>query len=201
MRLGLLCAFAAAAVATAAADHGDLKKVKTETREKEVGTSGMGKRRPYRPCSGCFSVLSEESNALSRSTREVDEVQQRVWPPKRKHGKKSPEGNRPPRSQPHEISSVDVLRGARRREQPGEQQRVKREDKKPSHVQPLRKPDSSGMRKDAPSTRTLREDETPGAGCKTSPGESRGPGGAFPSSVGEAGGARAPRRRTWPGRG
>ncbi|XP_064361678.1 uncharacterized protein LOC112993714 isoform X2 [Dromaius novaehollandiae] len=142
MRPGLLCAFAAAFLAVAGADHGNSKKAKTEIREKEVGTSVPGKRRPYRPCSGCFSVLSEESNPLSRSTREVEEVQQSIWPPKRKPGKKNPEGRRPPQSQSYET---DVLRGARRREQPGEQRRVKREDKKPSRVQPVRKPGGSSV--------------------------------------------------------
>ncbi|XP_068790054.1 uncharacterized protein [Struthio camelus] len=209
MRLGLLCTFAAAFMAMARANHGDLKKAKTETREKEVGTSGMGKRRPYRPCSGCFSVLSEESNPLSRSTREVEEVQQSVWPPKRKHGKKNPEGSRPPQNQPYEISSVDILHGVRRREQPGEQQRVKREEKKPLQVQPMRKPSSSSvMRKDMLSTQTPREDEVLGAGCKPSPGESTG--GAFHSAEGDAGDAQeesskrgppGPHRRSWQGRG
>ncbi|XP_025973376.2 uncharacterized protein LOC112993714 isoform X1 [Dromaius novaehollandiae] len=205
MRPGLLCAFAAAFLAVAGADHGNSKKAKTEIREKEVGTSVPGKRRPYRPCSGCFSVLSEESNPLSRSTREVEEVQQSIWPPKRKPGKKNPEGRRPPQSQSYET---DVLRGARRREQPGEQRRVKREDKKPSRVQPVRKPGgSSVVRKDGPSTRTPREGEA--LGCKPSPGERRGPGGASPSAAGDTGGSReggskrgppAPHRRSGPGR-
>ncbi|XP_068790055.1 uncharacterized protein [Struthio camelus] len=179
MRLGLLCTFAAAFMAMARANHGDLKKAKTETREKEVGTSGMGKRRPYRPCSGCFSVLSEESNPLSRSTREVEEVQQSVWPPKRKHGKKNPEGSRPPQNQPYEISSVDILHGVRRREQP-----------------------------DMLSTQTPREDEVLGAGCKPSPGESTGGAfHSAEGDAGDAQeesskrGPPGPHRRSWQGRG
>ncbi|KAM6102625.1 uncharacterized protein LJ206_009084 [Theristicus caerulescens] len=73
MRLWLLCGFAAAValVAVAGADHGDSKKV---TRGRE-GTSGGGRRRPHRPCSGCFSVLSEESRSMSGRAGEDDDVQ------------------------------------------------------------------------------------------------------------------------------
>ncbi|KAM6413200.1 uncharacterized protein J5M81_002209 [Pluvialis apricaria] len=73
MRLWLLCGFAAAValVAMAGAEHSDSKKV---ARGRE-GTSGGGRRRPHRPCSGCFSVLSEESRSMSWHTGEHDEVQ------------------------------------------------------------------------------------------------------------------------------
>ncbi|XP_074942290.1 uncharacterized protein LOC142053985 [Phalacrocorax aristotelis] len=75
MRLWLLCGFAAAvalvAVAGADHDHGDSKKV---ARGRE-GPSVGGRRRPHRPCSGCFSVLSEESRSMSRRDGEDDEVQ------------------------------------------------------------------------------------------------------------------------------
>ncbi|XP_029864869.1 uncharacterized protein LOC115339288 [Aquila chrysaetos chrysaetos] len=73
MRLWLLCGFAAtvALVAVARADHGDSKKV---ARGRE-GMSSGGRRRPHRPCSGCFSVLSEESQSTSWHAREDDEVQ------------------------------------------------------------------------------------------------------------------------------
>ncbi|XP_064297910.1 uncharacterized protein LOC135311801 [Phalacrocorax carbo] len=73
MRLWLLCGFAAAValVAVAGADHGDSKK---GARGRE-GPSVGGRRRPHRPCSGCFSVLSEESRSMSRRDGEDDEVQ------------------------------------------------------------------------------------------------------------------------------
>ncbi|KAM7124025.1 uncharacterized protein J5F26_001833 isoform 2-T3 [Ciconia maguari] len=73
MRLWLLCGFAAAValVAMAGADHGDLKKV---ARGRE-GMSSGGRRQPHRPCSGCFSVLSEESRSMSWRASEDDEVQ------------------------------------------------------------------------------------------------------------------------------
>ncbi|XP_064018540.1 uncharacterized protein LOC135185611 isoform X2 [Pogoniulus pusillus] len=62
MRLWLLCSFAAVAaiVAVAGANHGDSKK---GTRGRE-GLSMGGRQRPHRPCSGCFSVLSEESQSM-----------------------------------------------------------------------------------------------------------------------------------------
>ncbi|XP_065523154.1 uncharacterized protein LOC136008195 isoform X3 [Lathamus discolor] len=74
MRLGLLCGLTAAAalMVVAGADHGDTKV--TQRRE---GMSGVGRRRPHRPCSGCFSVLSEESRSMSWRASEDDEGQPR----------------------------------------------------------------------------------------------------------------------------
>ncbi|XP_047909347.1 uncharacterized protein [Anser cygnoides] len=70
MRLRLLCALAVALLAVAGADPRDSKKGKTLTRDREAGTRGGGRRRP---CSGCFSVLSEESTSMAWSTGDVDE--------------------------------------------------------------------------------------------------------------------------------
>ncbi|XP_062474183.1 uncharacterized protein LOC134163372 isoform X3 [Pezoporus occidentalis] len=74
MRLGLLCGLTAAAalMVVGRADHGDTKV--TQRRE---GMSGVGRRRPHRPCSGCFSVLSEESRSMSWRDSEDDEGQPR----------------------------------------------------------------------------------------------------------------------------
>ncbi|XP_061330461.1 uncharacterized protein LOC133280091 isoform X3 [Pezoporus flaviventris] len=74
MRLGLLCGLTAAAalMVVGRADHGDTKV--TQRRE---GMSGVGRRRPHRPCSGCFSVLSEESRSMSWRASEDDEGQPR----------------------------------------------------------------------------------------------------------------------------
>ncbi|XP_030337518.1 uncharacterized protein LOC115606170 [Strigops habroptila] len=85
MRLGLLCGLAAAAVlmAVAGADRGDTKI--TQGRE---GTSGVGRRRPHRPCSGCFSVLSEESRSMSWRASEDNEVQPRRRERDRREDKK-----------------------------------------------------------------------------------------------------------------
>ncbi|KAM4684569.1 uncharacterized protein AAGF69_006133 [Amazona ochrocephala] len=74
MRLGLLCGLTAAAalMAVAGADHGN-----TKASQRREGTSGVGWRRPHRPCSGCFSVLSEESRSMSWRASEDDEDQPR----------------------------------------------------------------------------------------------------------------------------
>ncbi|OPJ87079.1 hypothetical protein AV530_010047 [Patagioenas fasciata monilis] len=67
MRLWLLCGFAAAValVAVAGADRGDSKK----------GTGVGVRRQPHRPCSGCFSVLSEESQAMPWRASEDEDIQ------------------------------------------------------------------------------------------------------------------------------
>ncbi|XP_065486383.1 germ cell nuclear acidic protein-like [Caloenas nicobarica] len=72
MRLWLLCGFAAAMalVAVAGANRGDSKK-DVQGRE---GTGVGGRRRPHRPCSGCFSVLSEESQVTSWRASEDEDV-------------------------------------------------------------------------------------------------------------------------------
>ncbi|KAM9572874.1 uncharacterized protein ACIB01_002008 [Guaruba guarouba] len=74
MRLGLLCGLTAAAalLAMAGADRGDMKAA-----QRREGTSGVGRRQPHRPCSGCFSVLSEESRSMSWRASEDDEGQLR----------------------------------------------------------------------------------------------------------------------------
>ncbi|OWK51920.1 uncharacterized protein LOC144245905 [Lonchura striata] len=66
MRLWLLCAVAVAMAGVAGADHGD-SGMAAERRE--------GQRRPHRPCSGCFSVLSEESQSMPWNSREEDAAQ------------------------------------------------------------------------------------------------------------------------------
>ncbi|KAM4791095.1 uncharacterized protein ACIQIH_016311 [Cyanocitta cristata] len=81
MRLWLLCAVAVAAVAVAGAraDHGGSRMV---ARGRE------GRRRPHRPCSGCFSVLSEESQSMPWNSREEDAAQ----PGRRARSRKGLEG-------------------------------------------------------------------------------------------------------------
>ncbi|KAM6032544.1 uncharacterized protein VSU04_017325 [Chlamydotis macqueenii] len=88
MRLWLLCAFAAALAlaAAAGAEHGDSGK----------GASGGGRRRPHRPCSGCFSVLSEESRSTPWRAGEDDEAQAG----RRERARR--DGERPPR-RPHGV--------------------------------------------------------------------------------------------------
>ncbi|XP_054484713.1 uncharacterized protein LOC129117827 [Agelaius phoeniceus] len=70
MRLWLLCAVAVAVAVAVAGVAGA-----------EHGASGMaargreGRRRPHRPCSGCFSVLSEESQSMPWNSREEEAPQ------------------------------------------------------------------------------------------------------------------------------
>ncbi|KAM6277056.1 uncharacterized protein M6G45_001616 [Spheniscus humboldti] len=112
MRLWLLCGFAAAValVAVAGADHSGSKKV---ARGRE-GTSGGGRRRPHRPCSGCFSVLSEESRSTSWHAGEDDEVQPGRRERTRREDKEPARPARHPGSVPLPRQEVLSARTARR---------------------------------------------------------------------------------------
>ncbi|KAM3679483.1 uncharacterized protein VK521_001414 isoform 1-T1 [Ammospiza maritima maritima] len=81
MRLWLLCALAVAVAVAglAGAEHGG-SGMAAHRRE--------GRRRPHRPCSGCFSVLSEESQSMPWNSREEEAAQ----PGRRARSGKGPEG-------------------------------------------------------------------------------------------------------------
>ncbi|XP_071590573.1 cuticle collagen 40-like isoform X1 [Heliangelus exortis] len=68
MRRGLLCALALSLLAMAPAHPGDPRK----------GPPGGGRRWPHSPCSGCFSVLSEEWGSRSQDGEEEEEQGGRV---------------------------------------------------------------------------------------------------------------------------
>nr|XP_054484706.1 basic salivary proline-rich protein 1-like isoform X1 [Agelaius phoeniceus] len=120
MRLWLLCAVAVAVAVAVAGVAGA-----------EHGASGMaargreGRRRPHRPCSGCFSVLSEESQSMPWNSRE-EEAPQPGRRARSGKGLESPEGEpgagparRTPRAHPAAVrGDSGAPAGARARRGP-----------------------------------------------------------------------------------
>ncbi|XP_071590574.1 uncharacterized protein [Heliangelus exortis] len=91
MRRGLLCALALSLLAMAPAHPGDPRK----------GPPGGGRRWPHSPCSGCFSVLSEEWGSRSQDGEEEEEQGGRVSPRGAPGHSPTPgrsRGSRPPRA-------------------------------------------------------------------------------------------------------